>query len=139
MRELTKDEIKEFIVRIEKLRYVEEYKYFFDDEESEFDRVFELSGYYATVSLLDNIPVLGLIKLGNGSLNGIIQLFRKLIDDYKFICFWRYEENKNLEKLHNRIKNKFEYSREFKEQDIIIIIVGGKEKWVVQQKRLETL
>ena len=139
MRELTKDEIKEFIVRIEKLRNVKEYKYFFDDEESEFDRVFELNGYYATVNLLDNIPVLGLIKLGNGSLNGIIQLFRKLIDDYKFICFWRYEENKNLEKLHNRIKNKFEYSREFKEQDAIIIIVGGKEKWVVQQKRLEAL
>lgn len=139
MRELTKDEIKEFIVRIEKLRDVKEYKYFFDGEESEFDRVFELDGYYATINLLDNIPVLGLIKLGNGSLNGIIQLFRKLIDDYKFICFWRYEENKNLEKLHNRIKNKFEYSREFKEQDTIIIIVGGKEKWVVQQKRLETL
>ena len=114
MRELTQEEIREFEKRIEELRNVEEYKYFFTEEKTEFDKVFELDGYYATVSVADNIPNLGIIKLGNGSLNGIIQVFRKLIKEYGVVIIWRYEDNKKLEKIHNRIKNKFEIVKEIK-------------------------
>lgn len=132
MRELTNEEIKEFEKRVEELRYKDEYKYFFTEEESKFDRVFDLNGYYATVNVYKNIPCLGIIKLENkGSLNSIIQVFRNLIKEYKLVVIWRYEENRKLEKLHNRIKNKFEFSEEIKEENKVIIIVGGEEKWVV--------
>ena len=127
MRELTQEEIREFEKKVEELRNVEEYQHFFTEEKIEFDKVFELDGYYATVSVADNIPNLGIIKLGNGSLNGIIQVFRKLIKEYGIVIIWRYEDNKKLEKTHNRIKNKFSFSKEIKEKNIIIIIVGGVE------------
>lgn len=127
MRELTQEEIRDFEKKIEELRNVEEYKYFFTEEKIKFDKVFGLGGYYATVSLEENIPNLGIIKLGSGSLNGIIQIFRKLIKEYGVVIIWRYEDNKKLEKIHNRIKNKFSFSKEIKEKNIIIIIVGGVE------------
>lgn len=133
IKELSKSEIKEFEKRVEELRNIDEYKYFFTEEESKFDRVFDLDGYFATVNVYQDIPCLGVIKLENkGSLNSIIQIFRKLMKEYKLVVIWRYEDNKKLEKLHNRIKNKFEFFEEIKEKNKVIIIVGGAEKWAVE-------
>lgn len=131
MKELTREEISVFEKRIKKLRYTEEYKYFFAEEDCRFDRVFELNSYYLTLSIDDGLPILGLIspsKSRAGSLNGIVPLFRKLLKEYSYISFWRYLDNKKLESIHERIKRKCSFVEEVRQDDIVFIIVGGAER-----------
>lgn len=128
MKELTRAEIQAREEEIEKLRGIEQYKYYFTDEKVEPMGAWEDGGYYVDLTEYEGVHYVGVIKLGKEPCGfSFLPLLRSLANEYGRIALWCDTKNKKSMRFHELLEKKLKAKRAIAHGTSVILIEGRKE------------
>lgn len=78
-------------------------KFYFEFEKKGYSQEgYLLSGYYLNLNQFKGLWWLGLIKVSEGSLKGLLGAFKKLLEQKGMIAIYRNKDNLQMKSLHDR-------------------------------------
>lgn len=129
IKKLNADEIKKIREKIESLKGIEYYKYYFCGDDKYPIEAYTIDNYYIDFTEYHGKVWIGVIRLDRATKNcfyKVLELIKERLEEYGALYMWCFTENKVSMKFHKYMVKQYKATQLIDKGYSVIEVLGGK-------------